>query len=99
MAEAAGAASEKAATAPELTLRQLEVLEIIDESRSKHGFSPTIREIGDALDIGSTNGVNDHLKALERKRCVTRAEMKTRTLQITAAGRAAMKRAREALGE
>lgn len=74
-----------------LTFRQFEVLEVIAESVETNGFPPTIREIGDALDISSTNGVNDHLKALERKGCVTRAEMRGRTLRVTPTGVAAIK--------
>lgn len=78
-----------------LTFRQFEVLETIAESVEVNGFPPTIREIGDALDIGSTNGVNDHLKALERKRCITRAEMRGRTLRVTLTGLLALKAWRE----
>ena len=50
-----------------LTDRQRAVLEFISESISDRGFPPTLREIGNRLGIRSTNGVNDHLRALERK--------------------------------
>lgn len=66
------------------------MLEIIENTRAARGYSPTIREIGDALDIKSTNGVNDHLKALERKGCLTRAEMMSRTMVVTPTGLAAL---------
>jgi repressor LexA len=63
-----------------LTDRQLEVLRFIATQIEECGYPPTIREIGEALDIRSTNGVNDHLKALERKGCLTRDPVKSRAL-------------------
>jgi repressor LexA len=74
-----------------LTDRQLEVLRFIARQIEDAGYPPTIREIGEALDIRSTNGVNDHLKALERKGFLTRDPVKSRALIPT-------DQAREALG-
>ena len=73
-----------------LTDRQLEVLRFIARQIEEQGYPPTIREIGEALEIRSTNGVNDHLKALERKGYLTRDPVKSRALIPTP-------RAREAL--
>ena len=39
------------------------------------------------MGIRSTNGVNDHLRALERKGYLTREDMKSRALRPTDAGR------------
>jgi repressor LexA len=64
----------------ELTDRQLEVLRFIARQIADAGYPPTIREIGEGLDIRSTNGVNDHLKALERKGYLTRDPAKSRAL-------------------
>src|SRR5512133_1111015 len=75
-----------------LTDRQLEVLRYIARQIEDAGHPPTIREIGEALEIRSTNGVNDHLKALERKGFLTRDPVKSRALIPTP-------RAREALGD
>ncbi len=75
-----------------LTDRQLEVLRFIARQIDEHGYPPTIREIGEALDIRSTNGVNDHLKALERKGYLSRDPVKSRALIPTSV-------AREELGE
>ncbi len=75
-----------------LTDRQLEVLRYIARQIEDAGYPPTIREIGEALDIRSTNGVNDHLKALERKGFLSRDPVKSRALIPTS-------RARDALGE
>ena len=74
-----------------LTDRQLEVLRFIARQIEDQGYPPTIREIGEALDIRSTNGVNDHLKALERKGFLSRDPAKSRALIPS-------DRAREALG-
>ena len=64
-----------------LTDRQRMVLEYIRGSIEQHGYPPTLREIGNHLGIKSTNGVNDHLRALERKGYLTREDMKSRTLR------------------
>lgn len=64
-----------------LTKRQQLVLQYIIEHIEEWGYPPTIREIGDHLGIKSTNGVNDHLKALERKGYVIRQDAKSRAIK------------------
>lgn len=64
-----------------LTERQAEVLRFIKAHILEHGFAPTLREIGNHFGIRSTNGVNDHLNALERKGYLTRGDMKSRALR------------------
>ncbi len=76
--------------ATELTDRQREVLRFIAREIEDRGYPPTIREIGEALDIASTNGVNDHLKALERKGFLQRDAAKSRALIPTIAARQAL---------
>ena len=73
-----------------LTDRQLEVLRFIAREIEGRGYPPTIREIGEALDIRSTNGVNDHLKALERKGYLSRDPVKSRALIPTPQARHAL---------
>ncbi|MFL5318185.1 MAG: transcriptional repressor LexA [Myxococcaceae bacterium] len=75
----------------ELTDRQLQILNYIVKESELRGFPPTIREIGEEMGIASTNGVNDHLKALERKGYLNRGEQQSRAL-------VASKRARMVLG-
>lgn len=75
----------------DITDRQKEILTFIQRTTEERGFPPTIREIGEQMDIRSTNGVNDHLKALERKGFLTRGEQQSRSLVPT-------KRARMILG-
>ncbi len=65
-----------------LTQRQSEILRFIIESIRDHGCPPTIMEIGQAFGIVSTNGVNDHLLALERKGYISRAH-KARGIHVT----------------
>jgi len=66
-----------------LTQRQQMVLDFIRSSIVDRGYPPTLREIGARMGIRSTNGVNDHLRALERKGYLTREDMKSRALRPT----------------
>src|SRR5499427_8748122 len=66
-----------------LTARQQQVLGYIRQSIHERGYPPTLREIGAYMGIRSTNGVNDHLRALERKGYLTREDMKSRALRPT----------------
>jgi repressor LexA len=59
------------------------VLQYIQSSITERGYPPTLREIGNFMGIRSTNGVNDHLRALERKGYLTREDMKSRALRPT----------------
>ncbi len=73
-----------------LTDRQMEILRYIARTTEERGFPPTIREIGGEFNIRSTNGVNDHLKALQRKGYLDRGEQKSRALVPTRSARMAM---------
>jgi len=64
-----------------LTLRQKEILDFISASIVERGFPPTLREIGEHFNIRSTNGVNDHLKALEKKGHLRREDLKSRAMR------------------
>lgn len=64
-----------------LTLRQREILDFISASIVERGFPPTLREIGEHFSIRSTNGVNDHLKALEKKGHLRREDLKSRAMR------------------
>ena len=70
-----------------LTDRQEKILSFIKKSIQDQGYPPTIREIGEHFGIRSTNGVNDHLKALERKGYLLRGELKSRALSVIEGGR------------
>jgi repressor LexA len=64
-----------------LTQRQREILDFISASIVERGFPPTLREIGLHFNIRSTNGVNDHLKALEKKGHLRREDLKSRAMR------------------
>lgn len=64
-----------------LTARQQQALDFISQCLEHRGYPPTLREIGEHMGIRSTNGVNDHLKALERKGYLVREELKSRALR------------------
>jgi repressor LexA len=64
-----------------LTQRQREILDFISASIMERGFPPTLREIGEHFNIRSTNGVNDHLKALEKKGHLRREDLKSRAMR------------------
>jgi len=65
----------------DLTGRQRQVYDFIRRSIDDRGYPPTLREIGAHMRIRSTNGVNDHLKALERKGWIKREDLKSRALR------------------
>src|SRR5438105_352631 len=67
--------------ADQLTQRQREILDFISASIVERGFPPTLREIGEHFSIRSTNGVNDHLKALEKKGHLRREDLKSRAMR------------------
>lgn len=56
----------------DLTDRQREMLTYLRAEIEQTGLCPSYREIGAALGINSTNGVSDHIKALERKGYIER---------------------------
>ena len=57
---------------PELTARQKAIYDFLLKTIREKGFAPSIHEIGKQFKIASTNGVSDHLKALERKGYIRR---------------------------
>src|SRR5690606_20164658 len=64
-----------------LTQRQRDILEFISSSIDRRGYPPTLREIGEHFGIRSTNGVSDHLKALEKKGFLAREDLKSRAMR------------------
>lgn len=75
-----------------LTKRQQQVLDFITSRINEQGYPPTIREIGEEMGIRSTNGVNDHLKALERKGFLVREGLKSRALRPVTLGSSPLNR-------
>ncbi|MCA9004354.1 MAG: transcriptional repressor LexA [Planctomycetaceae bacterium] len=65
-----------------LTERQLAIYQFLKDKIVNRGYGPTVREIGDAFDIRSPNGVMGHLKALERKGLIKRKSHISRSIQL-----------------
>src|ERR1051325_596742 len=68
----------------QLTDRQREIYEFIRQKIESRGYGPTVREIGEAFEIKSPNGVMCHLKALEKKGLIKREEHSARAIQLVA---------------
>src|SRR5437868_15417073 len=66
----------------QLTERQREIYDFIRDKIESRGYGPTVREIGDAFEIKSPNGVMCHLNALVKKGLIERAEGKARAIQL-----------------
>jgi len=73
-------AAEATGDAP--TPRQLEIYAFIRDKIHSRGYGPTVREIGQAFDIRSPNGVVCHLKALERKGLINRGRNMSRAIEL-----------------
>lgn len=65
-----------------LTRRQEDVLKYIKEFMVAHGYPPTIREIGKALNISSTATIHSHLKGLEDKGVIKKDGSKNRAIEL-----------------
>jgi len=66
-----------------LTESQSRVYEFLRDHIQNESRPPTVREIGDALGISSTNGVRDALLILERKGYIRREKNLSRAIELT----------------
>ncbi len=65
-----------------LTKRQNDILEVIKKFMASHGYPPTVREIGSALDLSSPATTQFHLNKLEEKGYIRKNNSKNRTLEL-----------------
>ncbi len=65
-----------------LTSRQRDIYEFIRGKIQGRGYGPTVREIGEAFEIKSPNGVMCHLKALQKKGLIHREPNMSRAIQL-----------------
>jgi repressor LexA len=72
----------------ELTGRQQEIWTFLTEYVDRHGYPPTVREIGEAVGLASPSTVHAHLANLERAGLLRRDPTKPRALELT--GRAVL---------
>lgn len=62
--------------------RQQQILCTIRDWVQRHGYSPSTREIGDAVGLRSGSSVSKHLKALEDRGILTRGDSATRQMDV-----------------
>src|SRR5437868_771876 len=70
-------------TGTELTTRQREIWSFVLDYADRHGYPPTVREIGEAVGLASPSTVHAHLANLERAGLLRRDPTKPRALEIT----------------
>jgi repressor LexA len=72
-----------------LTKRQREIYDFVVRYADRHGYPPTVREIGEAVGLASPSTVHAHLANLERAGCLRRDPTKPRALELARRGRKA----------
>jgi len=65
------------------TERQARILEVIRDFTERHGYPPSVREIGERVGLSSSSTVQSHLKSLEKRGLVQRDPTKPRALTTT----------------
>jgi repressor LexA len=65
-----------------LTARQQEIWQFLVEYVDRHGYPPTVREIGEAVGLASPSTVHAHLANLERAGLLRRDPTKPRALDL-----------------
>jgi len=74
-------------TSAELTGRQREIWSFLVDYVDRHGYPPTVREIGEAVGLASPSTVHAHLANLERAGLLRRDPTKPRALELLGRGR------------
>jgi len=69
-----------------LTPRRRQIVELIDDSVRRHGYAPSMREIGEGVGLASTSSVSYQLSVLEREGYLTRAARRPRTAALRTSG-------------
>lgn len=62
--------------------RQRQIVDYIAQYIQRNGYSPTLREIADAIGVNSLATVHEHLQALERKRVIRKHEGSARGIEL-----------------
>ena len=65
-----------------LTEQQEKVLACVQNHLDRHGFPPTLREIGQAVGIANVNAVRGHVAALEKKEYIAKEADKARSIRV-----------------
>jgi repressor LexA len=72
-----------------LSKRQREIFDFVVAYADKHGYPPTVREIGEAVGLASPSTVHAHLANLERAGLLKRDPTKPRALEVVGRDRPA----------
>jgi SOS-response transcriptional repressor LexA len=62
--------------------RQQAILEFISTHNKNKGYSPTFREIGEAVGLKSSSTVSGHLDRLEKQGLIKRTPSSSRTIEV-----------------
>lgn len=62
--------------------RQRQIVEFISQYIQKYGYSPTLQEIADSINVSSLATVHEHLQALQRKRVIKKFEGAVRGIEL-----------------
>ncbi len=73
----------------DLTGRQQEIWSFLVDYVDRHGYPPTVREIGEAVGLASPSTVHAHLANLERAGLLKRDPTKPRALELVGRDKAA----------
>jgi repressor LexA len=65
-----------------LTKRQQEIFDFIKRYSAKHGYPPTVRDIGKAIGLTSSSTVHAHLANLEKVGLLRRDPSKPRAIEV-----------------
>ncbi len=68
-----------------LTRKQQQIYDFILDFTGRHGYPPSVREIGAALGLKSPSTVHFHMKGLEEAGVIVKAEGKTRAITLPGA--------------
>ena len=71
-----------------LSKRQREIFDFVVAYADKHGYPPTVREIGESVGLASPSTVHAHLANLERAGYLKRDPTKPRALEVVGRERA-----------
>ena len=65
-----------------ISVRQKQILTCIQQHMDAHGYPPTVREIGTAVNLSSSSTVHAHLKSLEEQGHILRDAVLTRAIKL-----------------
>lgn len=82
MKAATGKATARPDGPPDLSSRQRTILETIKDSVENRGYAPSMREIGEVVNLKSPSSVKYQLQMLERKGYLRRDPMRPRAMQV-----------------